>query len=181
MSALITNLEVKTLTILNSDFDETILTDNFILKAQETNLKYILTENLYYDLVINPTNYTDLINGKDYVYSGYNRRYLGLKKCLAYFVMVEALPFIWEQITGSGLYKNNRETSTSSALNEMEMAKGKLLILAQSEGDNIQKFIIENSNSYPLYTGFGYNLKDGFSHLNENLTGQKRIIGGMIL
>ena len=71
--------------IAKSVYDD-VLNQN-ILEAQFQDLRHLLGERLYYDLLANATSstYTDLLNGGVYTINGIARTNEGLKKCLVYY------------------------------------------------------------------------------------------------
>lgn len=70
--------------ISKSTFDEVL--NQHISEAQRHDLKPLLGERLYNDLITNPSAYTDLLEGGTYVYNGITYINEGVEMLLSYYV-----------------------------------------------------------------------------------------------
>lgn len=61
--------------------------EKYIQEAQELDLKPLLCENFYYDLIskLNEDNYKKVITGGEYSYKGQIRDFGGIEKVISYF------------------------------------------------------------------------------------------------
>lgn len=84
MTPLVTLTEVQTYkqvsnSINTAKFNETVL------QAQMVELLPLLGERLYYDILENTVNYTDLLNGGTYDYNGITYTNVGLKAVISHY------------------------------------------------------------------------------------------------
>lgn len=84
-TALITRLEIqKYKQLSNSGKDEKL--NEIIIQSQMVDLLPLLGERLFYDILSNLANYTDLLNGNTYTYNSITYTNVGLKAVLAHYV-----------------------------------------------------------------------------------------------
>lgn len=69
--------------ISNSIFDDVV--DSITMQVQLNDIAPLLGELLFNDLMLNPTNYADLLNGGAYTVGGITHQNYGLKAVLSYY------------------------------------------------------------------------------------------------
>lgn len=89
---LITRTEIQQYKQISDSLDNTKLTQ-LILEAQEQDLRPLLGESLYTDILINPDDYSDLLNGGSYTYQETTYINVGLKIVLACYVYARNVLF----------------------------------------------------------------------------------------
>lgn len=89
---LITRTEIQQYKQISDSLDENKLTQ-LILEAQEQDLKPLLGESLYTDLLLNPENYTSLLDGGSYTHQDMTYVNVGLKIVLACYVYARNVLF----------------------------------------------------------------------------------------
>lgn len=129
------------------------LIDQSIEDAELLDLKPLLGELLYNDLVANSTSaiYKDLLNGKSYSYDDNNYITKGLKPVLAKFTYARYIPFSGDKDTPFGLVEKTNQYSRHSEFTKKK-AKAKLAEQTAYEYFKVVKdFLDRNSNTYPLW------------------------------
>lgn len=81
--------------------------NSFIEDAEIQDLVPLLGEKLYFDIVKNPANYADLLDGCNYVYDEVTIKNPGLKKVLAIFVNAKYIMFGNQSSTPFGTVEKN--------------------------------------------------------------------------
>lgn len=162
MDYLITPQEIVDICLADKNFDKAFFKNSFIEAAQEGDLRPVLTEDFYDELIQ---------QNKDGELTPDNQAVVDLlKPALAFFVLSRTLPFVAVEITSLGLRTN--VTETSQAANSAQRAE-----LQKSCMDQAQVFIEkairfledeDNSSKYPLYVS------------GDNEENSVSIIGGII-
>jgi len=130
-------------TIIPNNVDTNIL-NPFIREAQVMYIKNVLGTQLY----------TKLMN--DVIAGGSTGKYLELMNnwvapAQAKWTLWLALPFIWTRISNKSLVKKDSDNSTPVGENEMELLLGRIQSSAEYYCEEVRKFILENSQSFPEY------------------------------
>ena len=127
--------------------------DTFIREAQLFDLKPILCEDFYYDVLYNKNTepYATLLNGGNYIYNGRTYTFLGLKAVLAYFTYAR---FIMKSSNTSTSYGNVTKINPfSEPMSQQE--KRNLYYNYQKEANmiyqDVVKYLDRNSILFPSY------------------------------
>lgn len=169
---IITPTECKTFAAANSELDISTIKDWMIRKAQDEHLRSLLGDDMYYDVLLNPANYIDLISGCDYTYSGYSRNYKGLKYFVSFMTLYLAAPYIFTSLGKSGFHTKNVETATNAPKVDVDALKNEYFMLGQSEGNLIRQYIFENINSYQLFSDCKSGNFAGAIYISQENTGK---------
>jgi hypothetical protein len=143
--------------VINSDKD--IMP--FVYEAQDVEIKRILGELLYTDLIVTydgeglgnstPAKYLELLNGKQYTYNSNTYLFNGLKQIIAYYSYYSFLKQWGVHITNAGLQVKTGDMS----LPVEDATRGRMLADVKSKlssfVDDLNKFLIRNKDTYPLY------------------------------
>ncbi len=144
---IITESEVKTIAIPDTNFDTSII-ERYIFSAQTRYIKSVLGDDFYEEIVdqvanttLTPDN-TEILN--DWI-----------KPTLAYFTIYLALPQIRNEITEKGIMNNSSETSDASSNSDYASLRGSMLGMAQGWVNNIITFVKEaqddDPSKFPLF------------------------------
>jgi len=161
---MITQANIVTYCINDSNFDTTLITDEMINISLERHIKPLLGERLFNQVILDTSTYDGLLTGETYTYGGYPYKWLGLKPMASWFALYDALPFIHEQIRGLGVRVNNDETSQEGNLSE---ARKNAFQMAQSYMTGLSNYITRKQTTTSIY--------------NEYLPKKRKITGGLFL
>lgn len=125
--------------------------NNYIYEAQEFDLKYLLCEDMYFDLLKNSTDqkYIDLINGKEYTYENKSYSFSGLGKVIAYFTYARFILKSNIVSTSHGFVVKNTQFSETVPLDERRVFYHNYRKEANIIFDDVKKFIERNNSIYP--------------------------------
>lgn len=134
----------------------------FILEAQNTDLKPVLNNALFYDFITNfddtlPINqpYTDLLNGKEWTIDSNVEFFEGVKPMLCYYALarfIEGNPF---HVTRFGVVTKIQQQSEKATPEEIRMICNGLRSSAISYQNDVIRFLENNPTNYPLYNTAG--------------------------
>lgn len=132
----------------------------FVSEVQDTDIKRLLGEEMYADLMINydgeeeenttPEKYLELLNGKQYTYNGKNYLFNGLKQIIAYYTYYAFVKQWGVHITNAGLQVKTGdfslpvEDATRGRL--IGDIKSKLVVFVQ----DLNNFLKRNMDIYTL-------------------------------
>ncbi len=125
--------------------------NNYIKEAQEFDLKDLLCEDLYYDLLVNSTDqkYVDLLSGKDYTYENKPYTFSGLGKVISYFTYARFILKSNVVSTSHGFVVKKTNFSESVPLEERKIFYHNYRKEANLIFNDVQKYIERNYNDYP--------------------------------
>jgi hypothetical protein len=131
---------------MNIDRDEII---KYINEVQVKEIRKLLGDKMYFSLLENlsESKYIDIINEKNYTYSGYNYTHYGLKSVIAFFVK--------EKVVKNSHYK---DTYSGHVIKESDFSRQ----ISNGERKNLAKEYRETAFSY-------YELVDDFICRNINV------------
>lgn len=131
--------------------------EKYIEEAQKFDLKEILPEEFYYDLLKNKTesNYADLIDGGEYEYKEKNYAHDGIGAVLAYFTYARFQLNSPIVSTTYGLVMKNNPHSTPVELEERRSTYYKKREEANKIMKDVIKFIERRIDDYPLWNEKG--------------------------
>lgn len=168
--ALVTQTEIRDNCINNANFNTALIKDETIKIAELLHVKSVLGDIFYYDVALNSGNYSNLLDGVDYVNdAGYILHFEGLKKVICYYALYEALPYVFTQLTNQGLMINDTEFSNNVSTKERASFRSTILTQANMLRDELMDYIHSEINTYTLY-----------SYINDGLE-SVTLIGGLVL
>lgn len=145
-----------------ADLDDARVTP-FILEAQQNDLRPVLNDVLYFDLMKKFTdsadamyvNYQDLINGMDYTYNGYTIHFSGIKPMLAYYALSRFIVNNPVNITRFGVVQKMNAQSEPIPQATINSVVNDLRSTAMNYQNELVKFLETRSTIYPLYNNGG--------------------------
>jgi len=161
---MITQSDIVTYCINDSNFDTSLITDEMIRLSQERHFRPLVGDELYSKIVLNETTYSSLINGETYTYNTHTYQWRGIKQMLCWFALGDALPLIHEQIRNLGVRIGRDETSEAGSL---EKIRNYCYQMARSYENGMYEYIYRKADSVSIY---------------DNLIKiDKRIVGDIVL
>jgi len=162
----------------NTDTDKTV--NPFILEAQEFDIRPILSDAFYSELITQiksgspSAEYDELFNGSIYSDGGIDKTNPGLKSVLVYYSYSRYLNRANTNSTAFGMVQKNNPDSTP--ISDKRLAS----LISQSESgakayeNRVIDFLICNSNKYPLYECVKENRRTGGLRISAAGQGNKR-------
>lgn len=139
-----------------------------VLEAQEFDLKKIIGESFYIDLMddfeASPSldKYYDLFHGKRYTYEGKNYEHAGIRAVLCYHSYARYIPEAQTQSTATGFVKKTNQYSEPASDKSITRKAQQARSGAQAHWDKVKCFIERHSKDYPLFNcGRGARYKSG--------------------
>lgn len=145
-----------------ADLDDGRITP-FILEAQQNDLRPVLNDALYYDLMTNFTNsahamyalYQSLINGTTYTYNAQTLYFSGIKPMLAYYSLARFLINNPVNITRFGVTQKINPQSEPVSIAAIQAVVYELRATATSYQNELIQYLETMQASYPLYNTGG--------------------------
>lgn len=127
--------------------------DTFIREAQELDLKPLLCEDFYYDLLSKKDDeaYAKLLSGGDYVIGARTYSFIGLSTVLAYFTYARFYLNSPGVSTSHGIVFKNNPQSTPVPLEDRRNVYYKKREDANTFLSDCKAFIDRNISDYPSY------------------------------
>ena len=122
-------------------------------EVENSELRKLLGDAFLYDIQINSSNYTDLLNGVEFYYCGSKLKHRGLKFVLAYLVYAKYIGESFVQDTFSGFVQKNRQESETISDGTTKRLMQENRDIALSEFKLIEKYLNENSDIYTFWEG----------------------------
>ncbi|WP_207426000.1 hypothetical protein [Pedobacter sp. SYSU D00535] len=118
--------------------------------AQQFDLKPLLGDVLYYDLLKNSTEekYVTLLDGQEYEVNGVPVLFKGLKPAIVHFATARVLPNISSQITPSGMFQKRNEFSDPVDFRDISRQVKYFESLAHGYWAEARAFLDQNSDTY---------------------------------
>lgn len=125
----------------------------FIEDAELLDLKPLLGDAIYFDLVKNKTEikYAELLNGKEYLVNDITFSFVGLKKILSIFVDARYKLFGSYTDTAFGLVEKNHNDSSQVSQEGKKDIYTKNRQIAYQYFSDVKKFLDNNKTDYPLW------------------------------
>jgi hypothetical protein len=141
--------------------------DPYILKAQELDLKPILNEALYQDFITKFKStgdpmyaaYQALLNGTTYTYSGQTVACAGLIPMLTAFTMARFLPMNQINVTRFSVVTKSNPQSEPVPGAQLTYIVNNLRAEAIAYQEQIERFLLQNQTTYPLYGRYPNNVQ----------------------
>ncbi len=136
-----TPAEVVTEAINNKNFDTALIKSDFILAAELDDIKPVLGDDFYDAVAASPATYATLVTY--------------IKKALAFFTIVKALPFIHSQINTTGVVVNSSEWGAAAT----DGQRADMMTAAQRMGEvhleELRRYLTNNNTNtlYALWSG----------------------------
>ena len=155
--------DVQEYNYISSNFDENRF-NSIARNCQQTNLKDLLGDALYYDLIQNSTDtkYNELINGKSYTYQGNSIQYYGLKPYLSFMWLANNMLIgdSFQADYGNVVFSDNpQDNMRKMSFAEKQAAKDDFMERSVIYRNGIVQFLNENSATYPHWEGGASNQK----------------------
>lgn len=133
----------------------------YCLEAQDQDLRPILGDGLFYDLMNEfydtgddmYTAYQELINGKAYSYNGQTIYFDGIKPMLGYFTLARLIQNHSTNITRFGVVTKVTQQSQPVDAQTVRQVVNELRSNAQTYINQAKQFLLHNQTTYTLYTG----------------------------
>jgi len=122
MANLITYSDFSNYRDISSNISAAKRIDPYILEAQEIDIRSLLGDIFYNEVVSNPSNYSTLLNGGTYDYDGYTYSFKGLKAVHVYFAYARFVMNDDVKSTPSGMVNKlnqNSERVTEATINRI--------------------------------------------------------------
>lgn len=123
--------------------------------SQQTEDYYLpkyLGRSFAYDVQQNPANYTDLLDGVEFLdCDGNTIKFKGLKYVMAFFIYAEYINVIKYTDSFTGVVTKNRNDAFTTSQGQEEKLKIKYRKQAESEVEVMHLYLDEESDSYPLW------------------------------
>jgi pyruvate formate-lyase activating enzyme-like uncharacterized protein len=116
-----------------------------ISDAQLQDLKPLLGERLYNKIMLNPENYTELINGGTYECGNVTYTNVGLKAVIVYFAYARFMYYGSEINTAFATVSKNENNSTKSSLEIRKQFYNSNKKSASYMWDNVRDFLIRTN------------------------------------
>ena len=152
--ALITFSDFEPYRELTGNLDVTERLNPYITQAQNFDLKQLMGNQFYTDLVNNSSdqNYQDLLNGGDYVYNNLTYSFTGLKAVIVMFAYARFLANQNINVTRFGVvFKNNNDVSERVDTKTLQAAISNAKEQAIAYWNECEEFLCNNSTDYPLW------------------------------
>jgi hypothetical protein len=159
MTPLITLTDIRSIKSisLNLNQDKELVPN--IIEAQEYDLRPILGDNFFLDLVDDLTAspslvlYSDLWNGSEYTYGGERYKHEGIKTVLAYHAYARYLSGANIQSTATGFVHKTNQYSERVDDKSISRLIAQARSAAQVSESRVREFLNRNSSDYPLWKG----------------------------
>lgn len=151
MSLLISFSDIKVLKPISNNVDIVRKVDLAIADAQEFDVRPLIGESFYLAIVANPNDYSDLLNGVNYLISNDNYESPGLKKCIALFAYARIKNDANEHDTAFGTVNKTNPYSTGASESTKVRQLKEIREQAQYYWKRIEMYLNEKSEDYPLW------------------------------
>ena len=157
MTVLITESDIAAYKAISANINATKKLFPYVIEAQQFDLKELIGDAFYLDLV-NDFNgspslsvYSDLWNGCEWTYAGITYRHEGLKSVLVYFSYARYAMNANEEETAFGIVNKTDQYSSrvseKTILRKVDSARAG----AMAYFTDVKKFLNDNSTDYPLW------------------------------
>jgi hypothetical protein len=154
MPQLISATDFATYKELSVNIDDTTRINPYILQAQQFDLKLLVGEVFYKDILDNPTSTENalLLNEGSYTHQNKSYEFFGLKSALVYYAYARLLENQNINVTRFGVvFKNNADVSErvdeKTLQRLIQQARGQ----ARAYWDDCEVFLNRKSADYPLW------------------------------
>lgn len=122
-----------------------------ILSVQRNQLRNLLSDAFYYDLINNVAGYTALIDGESYTNDGDNVQYFGLKPFIVFHVLNSLVTSNNFKLSDMGNVNMLDTTFNKASAEEIREIKQEFTSEANNYRNNIIEYLEEKKSTYTLY------------------------------
>lgn len=161
---LITQADFPPYREITANLEYTERLNPYIAQAQQFDIKALLGEKFYANLIANPatTANAKLLNGGSYAVDNYTYEFTGLKAVLVMYSYARFLQNQNVNVTRFGVvFKNNNDVSDRVDEKTMQRIMTNAREQAQAYWQECELFICRNSTDYPLYCQTGQSVNKG--------------------
>ncbi len=116
--------------------------DTFIQEAQFKDLRCLMGDRLYYDVLTHESDYPDLIDGSTFTaYDGVEKEHYGLKSVLVYFAWSRYSMFGSVQDTAFGSVTKTNEWSQPEAQSSKRDRRDEAIQIANSHWEMVRQYL----------------------------------------
>jgi len=180
---LITIDDIREFKQLSANTDTNSKVKYQILEAQEFNLRPILGESLYLDLISkfesqfdNAENYKKLFEGGEYAYNNKTYTFGGVRAVLVYYAYSRIIQDIDINVGAHGLTRKVDEFSEPATEKEISRKIGQAISGAQIYQSQMIDYLNRNQSDFDLWKGTNENIKSGSFKISA-VGGNRRKIG----
>lgn len=136
----------------------------YVTEAQDQDLRPILGDGLYYQLMQTPTAtiYSELLNGKSYTYNGQTVYFDGLKPMLGYFTLARLIQNNQINIVRFGVVSKVVNQSQNVDPQVLRQVVNEMRSNAMTYKNQVDTFLLNNQSTYTLYIGSDTNINTSF-------------------
>lgn len=144
--------------------------ETFAIEAQDQDLRPILGDGLYYDFMTKWYNtgdgmytaYQELLNGKAYTYNGQSIYFDGLKPMVGYYTLARLIQNNQVNISRYSVVTKTTQQSQPTDAQVLRRVVNEMKSNATTYKNQVDKFLLQNITTYPLYVGSDTGLKTSF-------------------
>ncbi len=140
---------------ISSNLDATKKLNQHILHAQDFDLRILMGDAFFYDMLANidADKYATLMTGGEYDVNGSTITFDGTKPVLVYFAAARLLPTLDNHITATGLMSKKNEFSEHVDSKTMSRLISEYEKLANAYWNKVAHFLVTKKTDYPLWIG----------------------------
>lgn len=153
MTALITLADIQALESISENIDFDTKVRPHIFDAQEFDVRPLVGEELWIDIIENPANYTEVLDEFTYTHQGHKYQHPGLKKVIVMYAVSRYKAVLPETDTAYGLVMKNNEHSTHVSDKRIARAEAKAKAGAEIYWSRVRDFLCRKSSDFPLWKG----------------------------
>lgn len=181
---LITIDDIKLYKEISSNTDVTTKVDQYIVEAQEFDVRAVLGDELYLDILdkrengwAEKTDYKTLFEGGTYTYQDKKYSFAGLKAVLVYYSYARIIPNLNDQVTAFGLVNKTNEFSNRSEDKIIQRKVSQAINGAEIYQRQMIDFLNRNKSTFPLWKGTCVETKTGSFRITA-VGGNRKRVGG---
>ena len=143
---------------------DTVRWQPFAVEAQDQDLRPILGDGLFYQLMQTPSSapYPNLLNGTTYTYNGQTIYFDGLKPMIGYFTLARLIQNNPINITRFGVVTKTVNQSQPVDAQVLRQVVNEMKSNAMTYKNQVDTFLLQNQTTYPLYIGSNSNINTSF-------------------
>ncbi len=155
LTLLLTADELRAFRPLSATLDATARLEPYLREAQHVDLRPILGEALYADLIANSADakYVTLLDGETYTNpAGNSQRFEGIKPLLAYYAYARFVAFQGVHVTPHGVVRRSGDHSEPVADGTRQRLETQARAMATAYLEGLRDFLDANPTDYPLWS-----------------------------
>ena len=164
---LITATDIRAVRDLSNQIKDSKI-NPLISDAEISDLKPLLGDVLFFDIKKNPANYTDLLDGCEYVVNGFNLYHFGIKRLLCELAYVRYMFDSGDVSTPFGVVNKDFENGTKISREREKELSNLRKKTANDYWLDIERYLVCNKDLYTLYKGTQEQLRTfKFKHITR--------------